>query len=757
MKRFRGGMTRPWWGAATIPLLLLTHQVAGAADANPDTIQIETVVVTAQKRVEPVQQTPLSITAFDASALKTSNMLKPTDIVAQIPNASFSSFFGEGQNPSFCFRSICLSGQFGDGFEPPVALYTDEVYTSSAFGQSLQFFDVQRIEVLKGPQGTLYGRNTTGGLFNIILNKPTRDFEASLSGEYGSYDNMVFEGVVSGPITDRIQGRLSFQTHNRNGWVDGLVDGLKSNDVNTQAVRGMLNFDLSGKASLLLSANYFHVDQGGQAYGIYGTVDPDGGVCSVSKRIRGNCSGLFGDNSMTTNGWVGSSAPDKWIGADISTGAKPRNFIENYSLNATLNWDLGGDLNLTSISSYNIGHKQTVEDLDGPLQYGYDDELWARTKTASQEIRLSGKSYFDIDWLAGVFVYNDSRHLGTNLFPITDYEDHSTKNTTSWALYANADIPLPHDLTLTVGARYSWEEMGVVFNRSGDYVSAKTNERRSNTDGDIDGKAVLKWSPADDTMFYASFTSGYRSASVITQYVWGAVSKGAANDSLQPTKPEKLLAYEVGSKTDLIGNRLRLNTALFFYDFRNKQLSLRKLDCDAKQYCTSYAVMSNIKQSYVWGGEVSLEAAITADLFADASFGITDSKISSHENDKNGLPLNGSKLPMSAPTANFGVTYALPFPDYIGALKLRANYDWIGGHSFSGGNDPSYMAYEKSYGLTDVNLGWYLPSAPFRVDVFAKNLGNVKYYVDSQELATTTENVVWGMPRTFGIRLTYTN
>lgn len=755
MKGFRESKVRPWWGAATIPLLLVSQQMLAAEETN--TVQMETVVVTAQKRSETIQQAPLSINAFDASTLKSSNMLKPTDIVAQIPNASFSSFFGEGQNPSFCFRSICLSGQFGDGFEPPVALYTDEVYTSSAFGQSLQFFDVERIEVLKGPQGTLYGRNTTGGLFNIILNKPSRDFETSLSGEYGSYNNIVLEGSVSGPLTDKIQGRLAFQTHNRDGWVDGLVDGEKSNDVNTKAVRGMLNFDLSSSATLLLSANYFHVDQGGQAYGIYGTVDGGGSTCSVSKRLHGGCGGLFGDASMTTNDWVGSSAPDKWIGASIPTGAKPRNFIENYSMSATLNWDLGNDLNLTSISSYNIGHKLTVEDLDGTLNYGYDDQLWAHTKTASQEVRLSGKTYYDISWLAGVFVYNDSRHLGTNLFPKTDYEDHSTKNTMSWAIYGNADIPLSNDLILTAGVRYSWEELGVIFNRSGDYVTAKSGERRSSTDGDIDGKLILKWSPSDDAMFYASFTSGYRSANVITQYVWGTVDKNSAKDSLKPTKPEKLLAYEIGSKTDLIGGRLRMNTALFFYDFRNKQMSLRKLDCSAKEYCTSYAVMSNVKNSYVWGGEIALQAVITSNLFADVSYGITDSKISSHESDKNGLSLNDTKLPMSAPTATFGLTYAVPVPENYGDIKVRANYDWIGGHSFSGGNDPARMAYEKSYGLTDMNISWRLPNAPFNLDLFAKNLGNIKYYVDAQELATTTENVVWGMPRTIGIRLTYTH
>lgn len=753
MKSFRGGIARPWWGAATIPLLLLSQPALAVDDGSADAMQIETVVVTAQKRAETEQQTPLSITTFDAASLKTSNMLKPSDIVAKIPNASFSSFFGEGQNPSFCFRSICLTGQFGDGFEPPVALYTDEVYTSSAFGQSLQFFDVERIEVLKGPQGTLYGRNTTGGLFNIILNKPTKDFESSLSAEYGSYNNLIFEGSVSGPITDRIQGRLAFQTHNRDGWVDGLVDGKKANDVDTQAVRGMLNFDLSSKATLLLAANYFHVDQGGQAYGIYGTAGGSG-ACSLSERFRGTCGGIFGDNSLTAKDWVGSAAPDKWIGADIVTGDKPRNFIEDYSLAATLNWDMGF-AELTSITSYNIGHKLTIEDLDGPINYGYDDALSARTKTLSQEIRLSGQAAYGIDWLVGVFAYNDRRNLGTNLFPKTDYEDHSTKNTTSWAAYGNADVALPHDLTLSVGLRYSWETLDVAFSRSGYYVSAVDNERRSTTNDNLDGKIVLKWTPNEDSMVYASATSGYRSANVITQYVYGSVDASSPIDALKPTKPEKLYAYEIGSKTDLLDRRLRLNTAAFFYDFKNKQQSIYVLDCDIRDTCTGYGRMRNIGKSLVWGGEVSLQAVLTSSLLADLSYGISDSKVTSHELDSKGLQLYGTKLPMSTSTLSAGLTYALPIPESYGSVKLRADYDWIGRHNFSGGNDPDQLAEQKSYGLTNLNLNWGAPSNAYHVEVFAKNLGNVKYYLNAQELSTTTEDVVWGMPRTFGIRLTY--
>jgi iron complex outermembrane receptor protein len=739
--------------SAAVGLLLLPIHPTWAQDA-ADSDTLQTIVVTAQKRSESIQQTPLSISAFDAAALKELGVYRATDLAAQVPNVGFSSFFGESQNPSFCFRSICLTGQFGDGFEPPVAMYTDEVYSSSAFAQALQLFDIERIEVLKGPQGTLYGRNTTGGLFNIITNKPTEKFESSFSAEYGTYNNQVLEGVVSGPLSDSVRGRLAAQVRQRDGWQKGVVDnGVKANDIDTMAFRGMLDIDLADNVSLLLSSNYFKVDQGGQAYALNGTIDPATGAdCTLSQLQTGNCVGIFDDPELSANKLYGSFSPGHWYGADIPGGLQPRNYARSYGASATLHADLGS-WELTSISSYSGGKKEIIEDLDGSINYAFDDIVAADADTVTQEIRASG-NWGDVGWLLGAFYYDDDRNLRTELTPPSLYADRSEKNTTSWALYSNFDIPLAHDFKLILGGRYSWEKLDVVFNRSGDYASTVVDEHRSiANDGNFDGKVVLQWSPIDTAMLYGSITSGYRSANVNSQFQFGSIEAGSLLDPLKPVKPEKLISYETGMKLDLLDRRLRVNAALFYYDLKDKQTTIYVLDCTvAEDVCSGTGRMRNLDKVNVWGGEIELLARVTQRLTLNFSAGIVDSETKTDALDSEQNPLGGRELPMSNPSFNAGVSYNVPLAAR-GDLTMRADYSWTDDQDFSGSG--SVQSQSPAYGLTSANLSWSSPSNRYHVDLFGENLFNEDYYIYAQNLYPDTQYVVWGTPRTIGLRMSW--
>lgn len=713
-----------------------------------------TIVVTAQKRSEPIQQTPLSISAFDGEALKQLGVVRASDLAAQVPNVSFSSFFGEAQNPSFCFRSICLTGQFGDGFEPPVAMYTDEVYASSAFAQALQLFDIERVEVLKGPQGTLYGRNTTGGLFNIITRKPTKTFESSFSVEYGTYNNQVLEGVISGPLSDRVRGRLATQTRQRDGWERGVIDGVEANDIDTMAVRGMLDIDLAQNLSLLISSNYFKVDQGGQSYALNGTIDPQTGEdCTLSQLRTGNCVGIFDDPELSANELYGSFSPGHWYGADIPGGLEPRNYARSYGASATLRADFGG-WDLTSITSYTGGEKEIIEDLDGAINYAFDDVLGAKADTITQEVRVSG-NWRDTGWLLGAFYYDDDRDLRTELTPPSLYADRSDKNTTSWALYANLDIPLPNDFKLILGGRYSWEKLDVVFNRSGLYADTVVDEHRSiDNGGNFDGKAVLQWLPTDTAMLYGSITSAYRSANVNSQFQFGSIEEDSLLDPLKPVKPEEITSYEAGVKLDLLDRRLRLNAALFYYDFKDKQTTLYVLDCTvAEDVCSGTGLMRNLEKVNVWGGEIELLARVTQNLTLNFAGGVTKSDTKTDALDSEQNPLDGAELPMSNPSFNAGVSYNVPLAQNHGELTLRADYNWIDDHYFSGSG--SVQGQSPAYGLTSANVGWSSPSQRYRVEVFGENLFDKEYYIFAKNLYPGTQYVVWGTPRTLGVRMSW--
>lgn len=713
---------------------------------------LETVVVTAEKRTQSDVQTPVAVNAFDAEQLKELGAVRPTDLLRMVPNASYKSFFGESQNPTFCFRGICLTVPYGDGIEPPVAMYTDEVYSSSAFGQALAFFDVDRVEVLKGPQGTLYGRNATGGLVNVITKKPTDTFESGLSLEYGTYNNQVIDGYVSGPLSQSVRGRLAIQTHRRDGYVKGAIDGVDANDIDTQAYRGTLDIDLASDLTLELAANYFKVDQGAEAYALNGTKNAKTGeTCGLNELMSGNCVGIFDDDTRSANSLYGKFDSKHWYGADIPGGLKPTNDIESFGGRATLTWDLG-NWQLTSISGFTGGNKEIIEDLDGDIQYQYDDRLTADAKTYTQEFRANG-SLRDMDWILGAFIYDDTRHLTTNLTPATYYADASKKDTDSYAVYGNIDIPLPMpNFKVVLGSRYSWEDMHINFSRSGEYTDEATDEKRSTSNGSFDGRAVLQWSPDKDMMAYASVSTGHHSGNINTQSQYGVIDKSSPLDALKPVKPEHLISYETGLKTYLLDNRLRLNATAFYYDFKDMQTSIYKYYTTSGGEVQGAGVLSNLDKVNVWGGEFEAQALLTRHLQMNLGYAVSDSKVHTDEVDKDENPLDGKELPFSNPSAFGGLSYNAYLGSY-GSMTARIDYSWMAKHYFSLSNNVTEEG--KAYGLTSANISWFSPNETYQVDVFGQNLTDENYFVYVQSLYTNTQQAVFGMPRTVGLRFTW--
>ncbi len=741
---------------AYFALTLVQPAHAEQATPNPagggvSATMLDTVTVTVQKHAQTVQDTPAAVSAFSAEQIKQLGVTRASDLVSHVANADFFSFFGESQNPSFCFRTICLTTQFGDGFEPPVAMYADEVYVSSAFAQSLQMFDVQRLEVLKGPQGTLYGRNTTGGLVNVITNKPTESLEASLSQELGSYDNRLTEGVVSGPLNERVRGRLATQVHQRDGYVSGVLGGPKANDIDTQAIRGILDIDVSDTSTLELRADYFRVNQGGQAYGINGTRDPNtGAACTLGQLSGGNCVSLY-DRDISARQLYGNFSPKHWYGGDIPGDAYAlRNAINNRDFAATFNSQMDG-WEFTSITGYNSGRKEIVEDLDGDFGYGYEDRLTAASKTFSQEFRAAG-NWNDVGWLFGLFYYNDDRDLTTGLIPASDYLDSSNKKTTSYAAFANVEIPFAERWKAILGARYSWEEREARFSRSGDYTSTAIDQRRRVSGGHVDSKAVLQWEPTDHLMGYASMTTAYRSANMNTQFIYGSVNPDSSLDALKPVEPERLTSYELGFKSDLLDRRLRVNASVFYYDFKDMQTSLYVFDPAIGANGSGSTVMRNLGKVGVWGGEIDLQARLFAGMTASLGIGVTHSKIKSHAEDGDGNQLYGNELPMSGPNVDFGLTYNQQLARH-GSIDWHADYRWKDRHYFGISNNVNGQS--PAYALVGFNVAWNSPSGRYRVEAFGKNVTNKQYWLYASEVYTDTQQVVWGEPRTYGVRLSW--
>jgi len=221
---------------------------------------IEEVVVTAQKRQQNLQDVSVAVSAFSGDAIERMGFEEGLDITEQVPNMSFFAIFGEASSPSVSLRGISLVN-FSDSWESPVSIYVDDVYRGNPAGSAIQLFDLERVEVLRGPQGTLYGRNTTGGLVHYVSADPTHELDASVSASLGSYSEQIIEGMISGPIVEGVRGRLAFKSTTADGWQENVLTGEELNDTDNLGLRGKLAFDVGDTGELLLNVHSSEADQ----------------------------------------------------------------------------------------------------------------------------------------------------------------------------------------------------------------------------------------------------------------------------------------------------------------------------------------------------------------------------------------------------------------------------------------------------------------------------------------------------------------
>ena len=254
---------------------------------------LEEVVVTAQKREQSLQDVSLSVTAFSGEMIEDLGFQEATSIVAQSPNVLFRT---TGPLPTFTIRGVTLI-DVGDGNEPPVGFYIDEVYRGTAAGQGNQLYDLERVEVLRGPQGTLFGRNTTGGLIHFITRKPTEEFEANFNFQYGSFDQRIVDGAISGAFSDKVRARVSFKYNEDDGWQDNVSNGADFAVTDTIAGRAQLEVDVTGDLTALFSVSASEQNNSHAGYAYAGLFDPTTfGTCTLNAVNSGQCINAFGVN-----------------------------------------------------------------------------------------------------------------------------------------------------------------------------------------------------------------------------------------------------------------------------------------------------------------------------------------------------------------------------------------------------------------------------------------------------------------------------
>lgn len=513
---------------------------------------IDDIVVTAQKRSQSLQDVPIAITAMSGDTLADRQINSVENLSSIAPGVDFGTYGGIAR---IAVRGIGFD-TINPGSEGRVAYHLDGVYISRPSATLGTFFDIERMELLRGPQGTLYGRNATGGSINLIARKPTDEMEGYVRASYGNYDAITVEGAVGGPITDTIGFRIAGKTLDRDGYGTNIVTGNDIDDAKQRAFRGMLSFDLEG-ASILLSADYSHEDD--NAYG---------------NHYFGPGNAFVTPLGLTLGGVVADDP------RDIANDRDPTNNREVWGITADVTIPIG-DATLKSITAYRNSEYHTFTELDqtsleiAPFLFDEDAEQ------ISQEFQLSGQ-FGDVDYILGAY-YFDEKITGGSHIPMSlrvvgvpvdtlfvGYKAFGDTHTKAAAGFGQVDIPVTDRLTLTLGGRYSWEKKKIddylQFDLAQVYVPGDPpvillSRQDSSVDRAFTPKVGLEFDLDDEVMTYLSVSKGFKS---------GGFNLGDAEPAF---KPEEIWAYEAGMKGTWADGRLRVNASAFYYDYTNIQVS----------------------------------------------------------------------------------------------------------------------------------------------------------------------------------------
>jgi len=681
---------------------------------------LEEIVVSAQKREQKSQDVGISMTALSADQLQQAGVTNALDIARLSPGVNVSGSFG-GQNMMFAVRGV-VQQDFNQQSEGPVGVYVDEGYIASNNVAGVGLFDIDHVEVLKGPQGTLFGRNATGGIVSFTTKKPTDHFTADAEASYGSYNQKRFEGAIGGPLTDQLQARVAVLYEQNLGYIDNLSPtGGDLGGKKTLAVRGKLAFQPTDNLSLLLSVYDSNTEQSWGPYLFIHTEDTQSNGVPNSVQAPGNAP------------FFGAGGPD---------GFAPPNF---HTLNANdaqshggFNRVSGGDLHIdwhpglgdvTSITAYNIVKTHLLLDDDASPITFLNTDNFATVKNWSQELRyfLSGERY---RWTSGLYyLHIDSSVLDNqNLADLGGVETSSPfgLKTNSWSLFSQIEWDLTSQLTLVAGARYTRENKDYHYS-SNVYTSGlgellvpnarvfPNPDDPSRTPGTLhenlySGKVQLEYRPVTDAMVYGGVSRGTKAGSFNAPFAGGATPP----DPQVPYKPEVLISYELGGKTTLLDHRLQLNGAVFYYDYRDYQ---------GFKFVNFSTVVGNYAAS-VKGAELDLQYRPFSSLTLGVGAAYTDSIVKDVVASNTlvaAYTFDTRRAPYTSPwTATALARYELPLLG--GRLSLQADARYTGDYFQNLTNFDSTRV--PGYTSLGARAAWVDPSGHWELSVKGKNLTN---------------------------------
>ena len=674
--------------------------------------ELEEVIVTAQKRAENVQDVPIAITAASASMLEKTGISGSDELTQVVPNLQFSRQVGSAT--PFIRGVGTKNSSVGD--ESSVSTYVDGVYYSSMAGSVMDFNNIERVEVLRGPQGTLFGRNATGGLIHVITKDPTHETSGLLGLSYGSYGELRTDAYASTGLTDSVAIDLSaFYLNRDKGYGDNITRGEERPGEESSSLRSKLLFDIDDNSSLVLSALRANrrSDVGIARQAAVGTTATGGGTNTGDYQDINTNQEPLADTS--TDSFSGKYRRDFEHFELISTTAKTR---------SELNYLLDQDSGPSEVVNFYI------------RQY---------TEQFSQEFQLNSTGDGALQWTAGLYYLNaDAAYDDTVVAtPSANIGVDSLQETTSYAAYAQGSYDISSATKATLGARYTKDKRELSGATTvGSNVAPFTADESWTSPS---WRLALDHELKDNVLLYASYSRGFKSGVYNTLVVTGSAP--------EPVDPEELDAYEVGFKGDFLDRSLRVNASLFYYDFQNLQL---------QQILGGAVFLFNVGDSEMYGAEVETQYYVTDNFDINVAVALLETeytnfdagpvispKSSGSGNEQNFADLAGNEMTRAPKfTSNISANYRQDTA--LGEVNYNVSYYYNDGFYW----EPDNRTEQDSYDVLNAEVALTTKDEAWRFRLYARNMLDSEYSYYSQQ-STFGDFVSAAPPATYGVAVRY--
>lgn len=725
-------------GVATIAIAAGLPAIA-SAQSTPSTDQsysIEEVTVTARRRQEVMQDVPLAVTAMGAEELRNQLITDISQVASQVPSFTFQS---QNALESEMFirgvGSVRLNSATAD---PSIGTFLDEIYIGRRGAATPPIFDLERIEVLRGPQGTIFGKNVVGGAINMITAKPTQEFDAGGSVALGNYSSILAEAFVSGPISETVSARFAINHESHDGYAKNVVRNEELEDIDSLAVRGTLAWEISDTMRLTVTADASKTDSGGSSR--HAVDDPN----------------VPGFGFITPN-----------ISADPRTNYSPYEQYANREtsgLTARFEWDIG-NMSLIYLAGIRNGEGNIAWTQAGagapPSITDSTLRQFEDYSSLTQELRLQSDPEQRLRWSTGIYYLNEevkrqSRNTAISWLPggpgstrdTLDGDNRyiASSETNSYGIFGELEYDLMPNVTVSVGGRYTTDDKSlnsraeiISLGRAGDLYSPaplleEYNISPSQDWSEFTPRVGIEWKPSEDILVYGAYSTGYK----------GGGWQGAAPDGVAASKaydPETATSWEVGVKADWLNGRLRTNLALFRTDFEDLQVEL--LDD-----VSMTLIVANAADALIQGAEFEVKGRVTPWLTLSASGSLIDAQYNEYTDPLRGISYDGHRI-QRTPEFQYalGADVDLPINDKLNFIAA-ANYSYQDQMYWGPENTNS----EDAYGQLNGRIGVASADGRWSLTVWGRNITDELYRISVIPFAGD-EVSLFGAPRTYGIRL----